>query len=93
MGAGAVDVLEVGAGKTGDLRVLHAPGNGLHGLEVAFAGRGKARFYDVHAQVLKLTGDADFFTEVHGGAGGLFSVTERGIENNDAVGHGFLLAF
>ena len=90
---GAVDVLGVGAGKTGDLRVLHVLGNGLHGFEVAFAGRGEARLDDVDAQHFQLAGDADLFTEVHGGAGGLFPVAERGIENNDAVGHGFLLAF
>ena len=73
---GAVDILGVGAGKAGDLRVLHALGNGLHGLEVTFAGRGEARLNDVDAQHFQLTGDADLFTEVHGGAGG--TVPRRG---------------
>jgi len=28
----------------------------------------------------------DFFAEVHGGAGGLLTITQGGVENNDAVG-------
>ena len=87
----AVDVVFVAAGEGRNLHVGYGVGDGVHGLEITHAGRREARFDDVDAEAFELTRHAQLFLQVHGGAGGLFAVAEGRVENNDAVGHGFLL--
>jgi hypothetical protein len=54
-------------------------------LEVVVGGDGKAGFDDVDAQLRELLGEGDLLLDVHGEAGGLFAVSQGGVENDDAA--------
>ena len=84
---GARDVAIVGAGQRADRAVLDRRGDGLDGLEVAVARRGEAGFDDVDLHALQLAGDAQLLFTRHGRAGGLLAVTQRGVEDDELVGH------
>jgi len=73
------------AGEGGDLGAANFLGDGEDGFEVAMGGDGEASFEDVDAEVGDLVGHAEFFCMVHGAAGGLLAVTERGVEEDDVV--------
>jgi hypothetical protein len=88
---GAVDVLDVGTGETGYLSVFNDLRNGTHGFKVTITSGREASFDDVHTKGFKLTGNTELIVEVHGSAGGLFTVAERRIENYNAVRHFVLL--
>ncbi len=49
---------------------------------------GEAGFDDVDAEIDQGLGDLELFAEVHAAAGGLLAVAERGVEDDDASGHG-----
>ena len=69
------------------LRELAA--DGIHGLEIAFRGDGKARFQNVHAQLHQLPRHAQLLRNRHAAAGRLFAVAQRRVENIYAVAHGY----
>src|SRR5215510_8032172 len=54
-------------------------------LEVAFRGDGEAGLNNVDAHVVEHLGDLELLLEGHGRAGALLAVTQRGVENDDAV--------
>ena len=87
----AVDVVLVAAGERGDLHVGDGVGDGMDGFKVAHAGSRESGFDDVHPEALQLARHTELFLKVHGSAGGLLTITERRVENNDAIGHGILL--
>ena len=83
----AVDIAVHATGEPGHLNVSGLRGDGAHGFEIAGTGGGKARFHDVHAQHFQLMGKAQFFLEIHGGAGRLLAVAQGGVEEINAVLH------
>src|SRR5262249_41432454 len=58
-------------------------------LEVLLRGDGKAGLDDVHVQPRELPGHLQLFHRVHRKPGRLLAVTERGVEDDDAV-HGLV---
>src|SRR2546423_4511977 len=58
---------------------------GLHRAEIAFADHREAGFDHVHLQAGELARDFEFFAQVHGGAGALLTIAERGVEYDDAI--------
>ena len=81
----AVDVLERGAGKTADHRILGALGDFVDGGKVALRGDRKSGLDDVDTHFVEQLGDLELFLVRHGGAGGLLAVAQGGVENDDAV--------
>ena len=57
----------------------------LDGGEIAVADDGKAGFDHIHVEAGQLAGDLEFFAQVHGSAGALLAVAQRGVEYNDLV--------
>ena len=84
---GTGDVAVVGTGQRADGAALHGRGNRLDGLEVAIAGGREAGLDDVHLHALQLAGDAQLFLARHGGAWRLLAVAQRGVEDDQLVGH------
>ena len=85
---GAVDVVGVAAGQAADDRALDLAGDGLHRLEIARRGDGEAGLDHVHAEFAQGAGDLQLLGQVHAGAGRLFAVAQRGVEDDEAVvGH------
>ena len=82
---GGFDVFALAAGEGGDAGAVHFFGDGLDGVEVAVGGDGKAGLDDVDAKAGELVGKAEFFGVMHGAAGGLLSVAEGGVEEDDLV--------
>ena len=80
-----IDVFRIRPRQAGNDRVLGAARDFRHGLEVAFGGDREASLNDVDAHIVEHLGDFDFFFEGHGRAGALLAVTQRGVENDDAV--------
>ena len=83
--AGAVDVVEAGAGESADHRVPGALGDFVDRGEVAIGGDRKAGFDDVDAHRVEQFGDFEFFFMRHRRAGALLAVAQGGIEDEDAV--------
>ena len=81
----AIDVLEGGAGETGDAGVLDAPGDRRDRLEIAVGGDREAGLDDVDAHRVEEIGDFELFLQRHRGAGRLLAVAQRRVENDDAV--------
>src|SRR5438552_3549746 len=82
---GPIDVGDVAAGQAANGRPLDLPGDGLHRLEITGGRDGEARFDDVHSQVFERVRDLELLGQVHAGAGGLFAVTQRRVEDHQAV--------
>jgi hypothetical protein len=57
----------------------------LHALEVADGGDGEAGLHHVDAELGQRLGHAQLLLEVHGEAGRLLAVAQRGVEDDDAV--------
>ena len=87
--AGAVNVLETGAGEPADDGVLGALGDLVDGGEIAVGGDRKAGFDDVDAHLIEQLGDFELLLVRHGGAGALLAVAQGGVEDDDAVLLGF----
>mmetsp|Transcript_100316 Transcript_100316/g.279272 ORF Transcript_100316/g.279272 Transcript_100316/m.279272 type:complete len:521 (+) Transcript_100316:2515-4077(+) len=83
----ARDVAVIGAGQRADRAVLDGRRDRLHRLEVAVAGRRKACLDDVDPHALQLAGDAQLFLARHRRAGRLLAVAQRGVEDDQLVGH------
>ena len=90
---GAVDVLERGAREPADHRVLGALGDLVHGVEIAVRGDRKAGLDDVDAHLVEQLGDLELLLVRHGGAGRLLAVAQGGVEDDDAVLLGLVLAW
>ncbi len=94
--AGAVDVLDAGAGETADDGALGALGDLVDGGEIAVRRDRKAGLDDVDAHVVEQFGDFELLLMRHGRARALLAVAQGSVENDDAVlfglrwrGHGF----
>ena len=74
--------------QAGDDGILDAASDRLHGLEVAFRGDREAGLDDVDAHLVQEIGDLQLLFQVHGGAGALLAVAQRGVEDQDAIGAG-----
>jgi hypothetical protein len=83
--AGAVDVVEAGAGEAADHRFLGALGDLVDGGEVAFRGDRKAGLDDVDAHLVEELGDFELLLVGHRRARALLAVAQGGVEDNDAV--------
>lgn len=55
--------------------------------KVSVGDAGKPRFNDIHSESFHLTGHFQFFTEVHGSSGALFSIAKGGVKKIYLVGH------
>ena len=82
-------VLRAGPGEAGDdRRVIALPdafGDRLDAFEIARRGDRETSLQHVHAQLRQRLGHADFFVKVHRKTWRLLAVTQRGIENDNAV--------
>ena len=83
--AGAVDVLEAGAGEPADHGVLGALGDLVDGGKVAVRGDRETGLDDVDAHLIEQLGDFELLLMRHGGAGALLAVAQGGVEDDDAV--------
>jgi len=81
---GTLDIGAAGAGQSGDDGSANDRGNGFYGGEVAIGGDGKPGFDHVDAEAVELVREAQLFLMVHAATGGLLSIAERGVENDDA---------
>ncbi len=54
-----------------------------HRLEISLRGDRKARLDDVHAKAFELSRQPQFFRRIHGKAGRLLAVAQRGIEDSN----------
>ena len=88
--SGAINVELAGTRQSANHRLLDALGDLGNGVKVALRGDREARLDDIHPHRLEEIGHLQFFLEGHGGAGALLPITERRIENEDAVGIGDL---
>ena len=82
----AADILFHAAGEAADLDIV--PGllrNGLDGVEISLARGRESGFDNIDAENFELMGDAQLFCVIHGAAGRLLAVTERGIKENNAI--------
>src|SRR5690606_34258827 len=84
----AVDVLEMGAGETGNDGVLRPARYLEHRLEIAFGRDRETGFDHVDAHLDEDVGNLEFLLEGHCRARTLLAVAQRGIENYDALGAG-----
>lgn len=75
------------AGQPGDAAFLDFRGDGMHRFKVSVRDAGKSCFNDVHSESFHLTGHFQFFTEVHGRSGALFSIAKGGVKKIYLVGH------
>jgi hypothetical protein len=85
---GAADVAVVGARQRAHRAVLDGLRDGAHRLEIAIAAGGEAGLDDVDLQPLELPRDAQLLVARHRGAGALLAVAQRGVEDDELVGHG-----
>ena len=81
----AFDIGIDGAGQATDGAVLDMVGHGFDGGEITRTGDGEAGLDHVHFQPLEGLGDAQLFFARHGGAGALLTVTQSGVEDDDAI--------
>jgi len=79
------DVFAFGAGQRGDPGAADLFGDGEHRFEITGGGDGEAGFEDVNAEAGDLVRHAELFSVVHGAAGGLLAVAERGVEEDDLI--------
>jgi hypothetical protein len=82
---GTMDVELVAARESRDRRALDAPGDLPDRLEVAVRGDGKARFDDVDSELRERSRHRKLCLEAHAGAGGLFAISQRRIENDNSI--------
>jgi hypothetical protein len=73
------------ARQAGDDGAVDLAGDRLDGLEVARRGDREARFDDVHAEARELMGDLQLLCGVERDPGGLLTVAQRGVEDDDAI--------
>jgi hypothetical protein len=83
----ARDVAVVGACQRAHRALAHRVGNRPHRLEVSVGGGREAGFDHVDAQALELARDAQLLLACHRRAGGLFAIAQRGVEDDQLVGH------
>ena len=80
-----IDVLLAGAREAQHDRFGHGLTYALHRLEVAGRGSGEAGLDNIDVEPFELARDRDLLLDVHGRAGRLLAVAERGVENPDVV--------
>ena len=91
---GAVDILFVGPGQSGDRRSLHPGGDSLYGSEVARRSGGESGFDDVDFQSGQGQADLNLLFDSQADAGTLFAVAQGGVKKLDVpVSHAVFLLF
>ncbi len=80
-----VNVLLAGAREAQYHGFGHGLGDALHGLEVAGRGRCEAGLDNIDVEPFELARDRDLLLDVHGCAGRLLAVAQRGVEDPDVV--------
>ena len=86
-GCGCLDILGHASREAADHRPLDLGGDGLDCLEIPVANHGKSRLDDIHVHAGELAGDFHFFPQVHARSGALLPIAQRGVKNDDLVGH------
>ena len=82
----ALDVAAGGAGQPADNGLGDGLGDLADRLEIAVGSDRKAGFDHVDAHFLEDAGDTQLLVDVHGCAGGLLAIAQRGVEYCDALG-------
>jgi hypothetical protein len=91
--AGPDDVGLARAREPADHRSPHLAGDEVDGLEIPVGTDGEAGFNDVDAEAGELMRHLQLLLDVHGRAGRLLAVAQRGVEDDDLVLHrSFLLS-
>ena len=85
--AAGLDVGGDGTRERADGGPLDLAANQLHGLEILGRGVRIARFDHVHVQLCQLPGEDEFLAAPQAGSGGLFSVSQGGVEYRDFFRH------
>ena len=70
--------------------MLDFAGYRAHGVQIAGRSNGETRFDNVHAKLFDLAGKPQLLFAVHGKTGGLLTISQRGVEDVDAVHIGSL---
>ena len=89
--AGGADIALHGAAERAHSGAGKRFGDFVDRFEITRAGRSKARFNHIHAQLFQLARNADFFFFGHGGTGRLLAVAQRGVEYDNAIIFGHVL--
>ena len=89
---GAVDILFVGPGQSGDRRSFYPGGDSLYGREVARRSGGESGFDDVDFQSGQGQSDLNLLFDSQTNSGTLFSIAQGGVKKLDApVSHAVFL--
>ena len=83
-----VDVFLAGAREADHGRPGDGLGDSMHRLEIAGRRSREAGLDDIDAEALELARDRELLLDVHGAAGRLLAVAQRGVEDADVVGVG-----
>ena len=89
-----LDVATGGAGQTTDNRAVlttNLLGNALHSSEITTTGKRESSLNHIHAKTGQLLRNRQLLLEVEAGPGGLFTISESGVEDQYAawiLGHG-----
>ena len=83
----AVYVLPLRPRQTGDGRLGDSARHIPDRVQLALGRYRKPSLHHVNAERLQLQGDLHFFVSVHGCAGRLFAVPQRGVEYQDSFSH------
>ena len=81
----AINITKIRTSQPTDNGVFCLFANVADGFEIAFRCNGKSGFDDIDAHLIKQLGNFQLFSMAHRGAGALFAVAQRGVEDNDAV--------
>src|SRR2546426_9822896 len=81
--ARGIDVLGHAPRKPANDPALDFFGNAVHRGEIALADDGESSLDDIHLQAGELAGHFELLAQVHGGAGTLLAIAERGVEDDD----------
>ena len=80
---GAFDIHGAGAGEAADNRSLDHLGDLVDRLEIALGGDRETGFDDIDAHRFEQLGNTQLLIQVHGRAGRLLAVAQRGVEDGN----------
>ena len=85
---GGLDIFALAPGERGDARAADLAGDLADGFRVTGGGDREAGLEDVDAEIGELVRHAELLVVVHGAAGRLLAIAERGVEEDDVIGCG-----
>jgi len=85
------DIGRDSTGQPGDDRIFRPFGDGGDRFEIPLRGDGETRLDNIDTHLVQQLGDIEFVLDRHGGAGGLFAITQCGVKYGDRLGGGFLV--